>query len=374
MQGVLTEEQVYLRKTVGELLKDRAARSSVLEVADRPDYDRELWTLMAQQVGLHGLAIPEAYGGAGWGPVELAVVFEEMGAVLLCAPFFASVALAANALLASGDEPMCAEYLPGIASGDRIGSLALVEGSGSWGEEGVQLSANWAGGSWQLTGRKTYVIDGCAADFLVVAARSEAGVSLFVVDAVAPGVNREPLRTLDPTRKQATVTFTNVSARLLGEEGVGWHALERTLNLAAIYLACEQVGGAARSLEIAVDYAQSRRQFNRPIGSFQAIKHKCADMLVAVELARSAALFAAGAAAESRHDVPVLASLAKAVCSESFVRCAAETIQIHGGIGFTWEHPAQLYFKRARSSEVLLGTPAYHRKLLAARGADKLPL
>ncbi|GAB2964236.1 acyl-CoA/acyl-ACP dehydrogenase [Amycolatopsis acidiphila] len=371
MRGVLTEEQVYLRKTVRELLADRAARTTVPEQAS--GHDRELWSVMARQVGLHGLAVPERYGGAGCGPVELAVVFEEMGAVLLTAPFLASAGLAATALLACGDERACAEYLPGIVSGDRIGTLALTEDGGRWDEPGVRLAAT-GGDGWRLSGRKTYVLDGGAADFLVVAGRTSAGVSLFAVEATASGLTREPVEALDPTRSFATVTFDATPARLLGEEGAGWPALSRTLDLGAVYLASEQVGAAQRSLDMAVDHARTRVQFGRPIGSFQAIKHKCADLLVAVELARSAALFAAEAAAEGSSEAPVLASLAKAVCSEGFVRCATENIQIHGGIGFTWEHPAQLYFKRARADEVLLGTPGYHRRLLAARGADGLPV
>jgi len=367
---VLTEEQLYLRKTVRELLADRAARTTVPERA--ADYDRELWSVMAQQVGLHGLAVPERYGGAGFGPVELAVVFEEMGAVLLSGPFFASAGLAVPALLASGDEQACAEYVPGMVSGDRIGTLALTEDGGRWDEQGIGMAATRRDG-WRLSGRKTYVLDGCAADFLVVAGRTAAGVSLFAVESTAPGLTRVPVESLDPTRSLATVTFDATPARLLGEEGAGWPALSRTLDLGAVYLANEQVGAARRSLDMAVDYARTRVQFGRPIGSFQAIKHKCADLLVAVELAGSAALFAAEAAAEDSPEAPALASMAKAVCSESFVRCATENIQIHGGIGFTWEHPAHLYFKRARASEVLLGTPAYHRRLLAARGADGLP-
>ena len=370
MRGVLTEEQLYLRKTVRELLADRAARTTVPERA--ADYDRELWSVMAQQVGLHGLAVPERYGGAGFGPVELAVVFEEMGAVLLSGPFFASAGLAVPALLASGDEQACAEYVPGMVSGDRIGTLALTEDGGRWDEQGIGMAATRRDG-WRLSGRKTYVLDGCAADFLVVAGRTAAGVSLFAVESTAPGLTRVPVESLDPTRSLATVTFDATPARLLGEEGAGWPALSRTLDLGAVYLANEQVGAARRSLDMAVDYARTRVQFGRPIGSFQAIKHKCADLLVAVELAGSAALFAAEAAAEDSPEAPALASMAKAVCSESFVRCATENIQIHGGIGFTWEHPAHLYFKRARASEVLLGTPAYHRRLLAARGADGLP-
>ncbi|MEX5637318.1 acyl-CoA dehydrogenase family protein [Parafrankia sp. FMc2] len=369
---MLTEEQAYLRKTVRELLADHAARTTVPEQAVA-DHDRELWSLMAQQVGLHGLAIPERFGGAGCGPVELAVVFEEMGAVLLSAPFFASVGLAANAILASGDEDASADYLPRIATGERIGTLALTEDGGRWAEADVQLAATRTDG-WRLSGRKTYVVDGCAADFLVVAARTDVGVSLFLVESDASGLDRVPVEALDPTRQFATVTFDGTPARLLGEQGSGWTALSSTLDLGAIFLASEQVGAAQRCLDMAVDYAKTRVQFGKPIGSFQAIKHKCADLLVSIELARSAALFAAEAAAEGSSETPVLASLAKAVCSESFVRCATENIQIHGGIGFTWEHPAHLYFKRARASEVLLGSPGYHRRLLAARGASGLPV
>ncbi|HVW45068.1 MAG TPA: acyl-CoA dehydrogenase family protein [Amycolatopsis sp.] len=372
MRGALTEEQVYLRKTVRELLADRAARTTVPEHVT-PDYDRDLWSLMARQIGLHGLAIPERFGGVGSGPVELAVVFEEMGAVLLSAPFFASVGLAANAILASGDQQACADYLPGIASGERIGALAVTEHAGLPAESDIQLAATRTT-QWRLSGRKTYVVDGGTADFLVVAGRTGAGVSLFLVDAGAEGLDRVPVDALDPTRQFATVTFDATPARLLGDEGAGWPALSAALDLGAIFLASEQVGAAQRSLDMAVGYARTRVQFGKPIGSFQAIKHKCADMLVSVELARSAALFAAEAAAEGSADTPVLASLAKAVCSESLVRCATENIQIHGGIGFTWEHPAHLYFKRARADEVLLGSPGEHRKLLAARGAGNLPL
>jgi alkylation response protein AidB-like acyl-CoA dehydrogenase len=338
------------------------------------DYDRDLWTVLAQQVGLHGLAVPEEFGGAGYGPVELAVVFEEMGAVLLSSPFFASVGLVATILQGAGDRAVCADYLPGIASGAAVGAFAFLEQGGRWDESEIRLAATRTDGGWQLTGQKRYVVHGCAADFLVVAARTEAGVSLFLVETDAPGVDREPLDVLDPTRPQASVTLAGAPARLIGAQGGGWAVLRRAFDLAAIYLACEQVGGAARCLDISVEYAKSRVQFGRPIGSFQAIKHKCADMLVTVELARSAALSAATAAADERPDAPVLASLAKAVCSEGFVRCATETIQIHGGIGFTWEHPAHLYYKRARSGEVLLGSPGYHRELLALRGAGELPV
>lgn len=371
---MLTEEQMYLSKTVRELLAERAPRGSVPDPGAVGDFDRELWMLMAQQIGLHGLALPEEFGGAGYGPVELAVVFEEMGAVLLSAPFFASVGLVATILRETGDRAVCADHLPAIASGETVGAFAFLEAGGRWDESEIQLAATSTDGGWQLTGRKLYVVHGCAADILVVAARTGAGISLFLVETDAPGVDRVPLDVLDPTRPQASVTFAGTPARLIGEQGGGWEVLARAFDVAAIYLACEQVGGAARCLDISVEYAKSRVQFGRPIGSFQAIKHKCADMLVTVELARSAALEAATAAAAGRPDTAMLASLAKAVCSEGFVRCATETIQIHGGIGFTWEHPAHLYYKRARSGEVLLGAPGYHREQLALRGVGELPL
>ncbi|WP_067662681.1 acyl-CoA dehydrogenase family protein [Nocardia miyunensis] len=371
---MLTEEQEYLRETVRKLLAERASRDSVPAPDASADYDRELWAVMAQQVGLHGLAIAEEFGGAGYGPMELAVAFEEMGAVLLDAPFFASVGLAATVIQATGDRSVCAEYLPGIGSGDLVGALAFTEAHGCWDESEIQLAATKLDDSWLLYGQKRYVVHAHVADFFVVAARTARGVSLFLVDAGAAGVEVTAHDALDPTRPLAAIRFAAAPARLIGEEGAGWPALRQAFDLATVYLAAEELGGAARCLDMCVGYAKSRMQFGRPIGSFQAIKHKCADMLVAVEMARSAALSAADAAASERPDAAVLASLAKAVCSESFVYCATETIQIHGGIGFTWEHPAHLYYKRSRGGEVLLGSPQRHRELLVARAAPELPL
>jgi len=200
-----------------------------------------------------------------------------------------------------------------------------------------------------------------------VAARTGAGVSIFAVDGTASGLTRTPLATMDQTRKQAKLTFDNTPAKLIGTEGEGWTVLAKTLDLAAVALAAEQVGGAQKVLEMAVQYAKDRVQFGRPIGSFQAIKHKCADMLLEVESAKSAAYYAGWAAAEDSEELPVVASLAKAYCSDAYFHAAAENIQIHGGIGFTWEHDAHLYFKRAKSSELMLGDPTYHRELLAQR-------
>jgi alkylation response protein AidB-like acyl-CoA dehydrogenase len=229
------------------------------------------------------------------------------------------------------------------------------------------LAASESGGGWTLDGHKMFVIDGAVADLVLVAAHTGRGVSLFAVEGTASGLTRTALATMDQTRKQARLEFAGTPARLVGEEGGAGDVLTRTLDLAAVALAAEQVGGAQRCLDMAVEYAKSRIQFGRPIGSFQAIKHKCADMLLEVESAKSAAYYAGWAAAEDSDELPVVASLAKSYCSEAYFHAAAENIQIHGGIGFTWEHDAHLYFKRAKSSELLLGDPSYHRELLAQR-------
>jgi alkylation response protein AidB-like acyl-CoA dehydrogenase len=289
-----------------------------------------------------------------------------MGRALLCAPFFSSVALAANLLLASGDDAAKKDYLPAIANGS-LATVALVEESGRWDEEGVQLTALREGGNWTLTGEKRYVLDGHVADLVLVVARTDAGVSLFAVDKGAPGFTAEPLLTMDQTRKQAKLAFAGTPGRLIGSDGSGWAPVAKMLDLAAVALAAEQVGTAQKVLDMSVEYAKVRVQFGRPIGSFQAIKHKCADMLVEVESAKSAAYYAGWAAAEDDSELPVVASLAKAYCSDAAFNATAENIQIHGGIGFTWEHPAHLYFKRAKSSQLLFGDPAYHRELLVQR-------
>ena len=363
-----SEEQEELRRGVRRFLEDKSPSIEVRRLMETPEgYDPAVWSLMANQLGLQALTIPEEYGGAGFGYVELIVVLEEMGRSLLCAPFFSTVALAANALLVSGDEAAKADYLPGIASGETLATLAYSEESGRWDLDGITLGATQSGEGWQLTGTKSYVIDGHTANLILVAARSAAGLSLFAVDAEAAGLTRTALATMDQTRKQAKLVFNGTPARLIGEDGGAGPVLSKTLDLAAVALAAEQVGGAQRVLEMSVEYAKHRIQFGRPIGSFQAIKHKCADMLLEVESAKSAAYYAGWAAAEDNDELPVTACLAKAYCSEAYFHAAAENIQIHGGIGFTWDHDAHLYFKRAKSSELILGDPSYHRELLAQR-------
>ncbi len=342
-------------------------------------YDRDVWREMASQLGLQGIAIPEQYGGAGCGYVELIVVFEEMGRSLACLPYFSTIALGANAILCSGDESAKADLLPRIASGETVATLAFTEQSGSWDIAELSREADEAlapcvatppsvgGGPWLLDGRKSYVIDGQAADLIMVCARTPGGLSLFALDGGAEGLERKALDTMDKTRKQAQLDLSGVPARLVGEEGGGSRILGKVLDLAAVALAGEQVGGAQQCLDMSVEYAKSRMQFARPIGSFQAIKHKCADLLLEVSSARSAAYYAAWVAAEDSNELPVTASLVKSYCSDAYFHAAAENIQIHGAIGFTWEHDAHLYFKRAKSSELMFGEPSWHREHLMRR-------
>ena len=368
MNFAFSDEQEELRTGVRRFLAEKSPETEVRRLMETTEgYDPAVWSQMADQLGLQSLTIPEEFGGSGFSYVELVVVLEEMGAALLCAPFFSTVALAANALLTSGDDEAKKSYLPGIASGETIATLAITEDNGKWDFSGIELAAEKSGNGFVLNGHKMFVIDGHIANLIVVAARTSAGVSLFAVDGDAAGLTRTSLPTMDQTRKQARLEFSGTPATLIGVDGGAEAGLSKTLDLAAVALAAEQVGGAQHVLDASVEYAKTRIQFGRPIGSFQAIKHKCADMLLEVESAKSAAYYAAWAAAEDSDELPVVASLSKSYCSEAYFHSAAENIQIHGGIGFTWEHPAHLYFKRAKSSELLLGDPAYHRELLAQR-------
>ncbi len=368
MNFAFSEEQEELRSAVRRFLQEKSPETEVRRLMETEDgYDPAVWSQMADQLGLQSLTVPEEYGGSGFSYVELIVVLEEMGNVLLCAPFFSTVALATNALLTSGDEQAKKDLLPGLASGQTIGTLAITEDNGRWDFDGIALAARESGGNWTLDGHKSFVIDGHTANLILVVGRTPVGLSLFAVDGDAAGLTRTSLPTMDQTRKQARLVFESTPARLVGTDGGAAEGLTKTLDLAAVALAAEQVGGAQHCLDSSVDYAKNRIQFGRPIGSFQAIKHKCADMLLEVESAKSAAYYAGWAAAEESDELPVVASLAKSYCSEAYFHAAAENIQIHGGIGFTWEHDAHLYFKRAKSSELLFGDPAYHRELLAQR-------
>ncbi|MFV1364042.1 acyl-CoA dehydrogenase family protein [Mycolicibacterium elephantis] len=362
-----TDEQEELRRTARAFFELKSPEHEVRRVMETPEgYDREVWHQMADQLGLQGLAIPEEFGGSGFGYSELGVVVEESGRALLPGPFFGSVVMAGSALMCCDDEGAQSRYLPRIATGKTIAALALTEQSGRWSAETIHTSARRRGTQWFINGSKTFVLDGHIADLLLVVARTDAGVSLFAVDDTE-GLSRRMLSTLDATRRQARIDFDDTPAELIGTEGQAWPALSQALDIAAACLAAEQVGGAQRCLEIAVGYAKTRRQFGRPIGSFQAVRHKCADLMLEIECARGAAQYAVHTAAQRLDELPAAASLAKAYCSDVYTKAAAASIQIHGGIGFTWEHPAHMYFKRAKSSEHLLGDPDYHRGLLADR-------
>jgi len=364
----VTAEQDELRDSVRRFLTDRAPISRVRELMETEDgIDRAVWEQAGAQLGLLGLAIPEEYGGAGFSFTEQAIVLEELGAALYGGPYLASGVLAATALLASPDEGARRDLLPGIASGEVIATVAFTEDDGSWDPAAARLAAVNTGGSWRLDGHKSFVLDGGAAGLILALAVADGALSLFAVDSGAAGLTLATLPTLDQTRKLARLTFDGVPARLIGSPGAAAAVIDRVLNVAAIALAAEQLGGAQRALDMTVEYTKVRHQFGRPIGSFQGLKHRLADLLLEVESLRSAVTYAAAAVAEDSPEVPVLAPLVKAYASDTYFHVAAETIQMHGGIGFTWEHDAHLYFKRAKSSELFLGDASYHRERLATR-------
>ena len=373
MQFSFSDEQEQFRTGLRRFLNEKSPPSEIRRLMATDDgYDRAAWRQLNTSLGLTAVQIPEAYGGQGFGFVELAIVLEEMGRALLCAPYFSTAVLAANAILNAGAEDQKQTLLPAIAAGDTVATLAFTEDNGRWDSSGVALTAAKEGGGYRLDGVKSFVLDGHTADLLIVVARrpgsaGDEGLSFFIVDGKAKGLERRLLKSVDQTRKLARLTFNSVPAELLGEAGAAAAPLARTLDQAAVCLANEMVGGAEHMRQSALDYVMMRMQFGRPIASFQAVKHKCADMLVDVELAKSAAYYAAEAAAENDAELPAIASLAKACAADAFIQTAKETIQLHGGIGFTWDNDTHLWFKRAKSSEVFLGTPVYHRELLMQR-------
>ena len=367
----VSAEQRELRESVRRFLTERAPLTKVRELMETADgTDPDVWRQASAQLGLPGIAVPEEYGGAGFSFAEQAIVLEELGAALFTGPYLASAVLAATTLLASDDEEAKKDLLPGIAAGETVATLAFTEDGGSWDPASIRLAATkTTKNGWRLDGHKSFVLDGHAADLILVVAATETDgqLSLFAITGTADGLTRRALPTLDQTRKLARLAFNHTPARLVGEPGAARAVLDHTLDVAALALAAEQLGGAQRALDMAVAYAKVRQQFGRPIGSFQAIKHRCADLLLEVESLRSAVGYAAAAVAASSAELPVLAPLLKAYASEVYSHVAGENIQIHGGIGFTWEHDAHLYLKRAKASELFLGDASYHRERLATR-------
>ena len=365
-----SDEQEMLRQSARSMLEHECPSTRVRELMDDArGYSPEMWRRMAE-LGWLGLVIPEAAGGAGLDYIEMAVLAEEMGRALLPSPFIWTV-MFAEAIKRNGTEEQKATFLPKIVAGELIATAAILESSGAWDEGGIAMPARRAGNSFILEGAKMLVNDAHVADRMLVAARTggrRGAITLFAVDARRPEIAVSALATMDRTRKLSEVRFDNLKvskSEIVGEVGGGWPLLSAVLDRARVTLAAEMIGGAQRVLEMSVEYSRMRQQFGRPIGSFQAVQHKCANMMVDIESARSAIYYAAWAVSNETADAPLAAALAKAAASDAYRRVAADGIQVHGGIGFTWEHDAQLYFKRAKSSEFTFGDGNFNREIVA---------
>jgi len=370
----LNEEQEMLKTMARDFLEKECPKTLVREMMeDELGYSPELWKKMAE-VGWLGLVIPEEYGGAGMNFRDLTILCEEMGRALLPGPFLPTVLLAGEPILSGGTEEQKKELLPRIANGETIITPAVLEEDGDLWAEGIRIRAVRRGDEYIINGTKLFAPDARAADYLLMAARTrrsenpEEGITLFLVDAREWGIYIAPLNTVDQTRKQYEVSFTNVATpagSIVGELHQGWPILKKAALLTSAALCAEMVGGGEWVLETTVNYAKDRIAFGVPIGSFQAIKHKCANMQVGLEYARSLMEWAAEAVKEDSPDAPVAISMAKSFCGDTYKMVADEGIQIHGGIGFTWDHDMHLYFKRARSSDTAFGDSNHHRELIA---------
>jgi alkylation response protein AidB-like acyl-CoA dehydrogenase len=363
MATISKEEARAFVDGLTRLLAERSTEADVRRAMETPEgYDPALWKALAE-MGVVGLLVDPQYGGVGAGPVEIELAMEAAGAALLCGPLLSSGVLAAGLLQALDDGEAKARLLPGITDGSRIATVALTGPAGTWTEDGVAASAAAANGGWRLGGAAAYVTHGQVADVILVVARAPDGLGVFEVEPGAAGLGVKPMPTFDHTLRLAELAFDGAPARRL-EAGrrSAWDAVERTLDLARVALAGEQAGGAKRALDMAVDYAKQRIQFGRAIGSFQAIKHMAADLLLESESAISAARAAARALADGAEGAPAAISLAAFACKDAFNTVAATNIQMHGGIAFTWAHPAHLYLRRARADAQLFGPPAFYRE------------
>ena len=363
-----SDEQKQLRDEARKFLAEKCPPKAVRAVLDgKAPYDRDLWKGLAG-MGFLGVAIPEAYGGSGAGHLELCVIAEEMGRALAPVPFSSTVYLAAEAVLMAGSEAQKQKWLPAIASGGAIGTLALFEGSGNPSPQAIRLTAS--GG--HLNGVKKPVPDGAIADFTIVVARTgsagrETDISLFLVDMKDEGVEARNLTNVDPSRGQTELIFANCKAEPLGPTDEGWSILSAVLDRAAVLMAFEQVGGADRALEMGRDYALDRVAFGRPIGSFQAVKHLLADMYVAATLARSNCYYGAWALSTNASELPEAAAAARISATQAFQHCAKNNIQVHGGMGFTWEFDCHMYYRRANAMALSLGSLSHWEDVLIER-------
>jgi alkylation response protein AidB-like acyl-CoA dehydrogenase len=366
-----SEEQEMLRQSARNLLEKECPSTLVRRLMEEErGYEPELWKKIAE-LGWLGLVVPEAYGGSALSYVDLVLVLEEMGRVVLPSPFIWTV-IVAEAINRAGSEAQKKALLPKIAAGALVATIAWMEPSGLWGPDGITAAARQNGSDFVIDGTKLFVNDGHIAGCMLVAASTGGngadGVTLFAIESGRAGVSVTPLTTMDQTRKLSEVKFAGVkatSADVVGELGNGWKTLAAIIDRGKVMLAAEMMGGAQKVLDMTVEYAKVRTQFGRPIGSFQAVQHKCANMMIDVESARSAVYYAAWAVSNEVAEAPLAAALAKAAASDAFRRVSADGIQVHGGIGFTWEHDMHLYFKRAKSSEFTFGDATYNRELVA---------
>ena len=369
-----SEEQEMLRDVTRRFLANECPTSFVRKMMeDDSAHATEMWKKVAEQ-GWLAILIAEAHGGVGGSFLDMVVILEEMGRALLPGPFFATALLGTPAIIAGGSDAQKRAMLPGVAAGESTLSLALAEKSGRYDAGGVSLAATPKGGDFLLSGEKLFVPDAHVADQLVVVARTgqgsatEDGISVFVVDAKAPGVTITQLKTVDMTRRQCHVAFQDVAVsgdQVLGKVGAGWPIVQRTLDQALAGLCAEMVGTGQQALDMAVAYAKERVQFGKPIGSFQAVKHKCVDMMVQVENARSLTYYAAWTVDENVPEARQAVPMAKAYCSDMCKTVTSEAIQVHGGIGFTWEHDMHLFYRRGLASEAAFGSAPVHREVVA---------
>ncbi len=358
-----SEDQKLLQKTARDFLTERSPLSADRDVLEKgTHWNAELWKAAAE-MGWQGAAIPEEYGGAGFGYLELVLIAQEIGRALAPIPFGSSVYLATEAILLAGQDQQRKKRLPALANGTAVGTLALGEGPGF--PSPASLKTTFAGG--KLNGKKIGVPDGNVATFAVVAARSGAGVSLALVDLKGPGVTRTATESIDPTRASAEIAFKDTPAELLGDEGRGWELLEKVLDRAAVLQAFEQLGGAERAFEMTREFTMGRYAFGRPIASFQALKHRMADLYVSIELAKSNCYWGAWALSENNPELAIAACAARVSATEAFDLSAVEMVQMHGGVGFTWEYDCHLFYRRAKHQAVALGSPAHWREKLVQR-------
>jgi alkylation response protein AidB-like acyl-CoA dehydrogenase len=367
------EEQELLRNTARKFFENECGSETVRRLMETPEgISAELWKKLAEQ-GWLGLIYPEQYDGTGLGLVDLVVLMEEMGRAVAPGPYFSTVLLGGLAILEAGGDAQKKEWLPRIAAGDKRVALAWMEPSAQLGPAGVTLTAVKRGETFTLSGTKLFVHDAHTADALVVGARTRPGagadgVSLFLLPKGTKGLEVTLLPTMDQTRKLCEVACSDVTVgadALLGAAGAGWAPLSRVLDRATVALCAEMCGGAQKVLDMTVEYAKIRQAFGRPIGSYQGVKHRAADMLVDVENSKSITYYAAWALDENSPEAPLAVSMAKAYVSDAYRRVAAGGIQLHGGIGFTWEHDLHLYFKRAKGSEFTFGDATHHRERVA---------